>query len=352
MHPADKAVLRLAVGLGFAVLVAYGLALRLPFVSCVLAVVILCKPGPPMGIVKGFVAGFVVAGVLVAGVAMVPLLENFPVAGVALTAAILYALFFAGARKASPLTSILVIAFAVIPVAGVLEQALATELAMSLGAGLATGGLVSSLSHALFPDPPRAAAVPAAPAADLAAAQRIALQATIVILPVFLLALSNPAFYLAAIMKTTMLGQQAGAVKARAAGRELVGSTLLGAAVAAVVWGGLTLRPNLWMLMLWVMAAAFWLGRRLFRVKASGQPPSFWLNALMTMFIVLGPGIEDAQAGKDVYAASLARVSLFVAITLYAWAVVWLLGPATSSSPAPPSGPRPAYKSPGSGRRP
>ena len=155
--------------------------------------------------------------------------------------------------------------------------------------------------------------------------------------------MSNPAFYLAAIMKTTMLGQQASAMKAKEAGRELVGSTLLGAVVAAVAWGGLTLRPNLWMLILWVMAAAFWIGRRLFRVKASAQPPAFWLNALMTMFIVLGPGIEDAQVGKDVYAASLARVSLFVAITLYAWAVVWLLA-ATSSSPLPPSAPRPAHK--------
>ena len=67
MHPADKAVLRLAIGLGLAVLVAYGLALPLPFVSCVLAVVLLCKPGPPMPFVKGVVAGAVVAGLLVGG---------------------------------------------------------------------------------------------------------------------------------------------------------------------------------------------------------------------------------------------------------------------------------------------
>ncbi|MCG2595466.1 DUF2955 domain-containing protein [Ramlibacter sp. XY19] len=344
MHPGDKAVLRLAVGLGVAVLVAYGMALRLPFVSCALAVVILCKPGPPLGLAKGLVAGFLVAGMLVAGIVMVPLLEHFPVTGVALTAVVLYGLFFAGARKAGPLTMILVIAFTVIPVAGVLEQALATELAMSLGAGVATGGLVSGLSHALFPDPPRAGALPAPAGADAAGARRIALQATVVIVPVFLLALSNPAFYMAAIMKTVMLGQQASVLKARSAGRELVGSTLLGAVAGALVWGGLTLRPNLWMLMLWVVAAAFWMGRRLFRVKASGQAPSFWLNALVTMFIVLGPGIEDASAGKDVYAASLARVALFMAVTLYAWAVVWLLAPATSSSPVPPSGQRPAHR--------
>jgi hypothetical protein len=78
-------------------------------------------------------------------------------------------------------------------------------------------------------------------------------------------------------------------------------------------------------------------------VKPSSQAPSFWLNALTTTFIVLGPGMEDAAAGKDVYAASLSRVALFLALTLYAWAVVWLLAP-TSSSPVPPSGQRPAHK--------
>ena len=48
------------------------------------------------------------------------------------------------------------------------------------------------------------------------------------------------------------------------------------------------------------MAAAFWAGRRLFSVKATRWPPSFWLNAFVTMLILLGPAIEDAAVGKDV----------------------------------------------------
>jgi uncharacterized membrane protein len=121
------------------------------------------------------------------------------------------------------------------------------------------------------------------------------------------------------------VAQQAGATNVRSAGRELVGSTFVGALMAMVVWAGLTLRPNLWMLMLWVVAAALWAGTRLFRVKPTSEPPSFWVNALMTMFILLGPGIEDAAVGKDVYRASAIRVSLFVAVALYAWATVWAL---------------------------
>src|SRR5688572_8885746 len=321
MHRADKAVLRLGVGLGLAVLIAYGLALQLPFALCVVAVLLLCKPGPPLPFVKGAVFAAVIAALLAAGVLMVPLLEHYRVTGLVLTAALLYAVFFAGARSGSPLTIFVVIALTIIPVAGVLEQALAMALCQAFGVGLAIGALVSGFSHALFPDPPGPAPVPAPRAAvSPEAAGWSALQATLVVMPVFVVALTNPALYLAAIMKTVTVAQQAGATSARTAGREIVGSTLIGAIMAAVVWAGLTLRPNLWMLMLWIVAAALWAGSRLYRVKPTSEPPSFWVNALITMLILLGPGIEDAAVGNDVYKASAVRVSLFIAVALYAWA--------------------------------
>ena len=124
MHPADKAVLRLAIGMGLAVLIAYGLALPAPFVCCMMTVLMLCKPGPPLPFVKGVVVALIVGGLLAAGVLMVPILENYAVTGVLLTGVLLYAVYFAGARSGSPLTIILVVAFAAIPVAGVAEQAL------------------------------------------------------------------------------------------------------------------------------------------------------------------------------------------------------------------------------------
>jgi hypothetical protein len=48
MHRADKAVLRLGIGMGLSVLIAYGFGLQLPFVVPALSVVLLCKPGPPI----------------------------------------------------------------------------------------------------------------------------------------------------------------------------------------------------------------------------------------------------------------------------------------------------------------
>ena len=59
MTRGDKASLRLTIGLGLATLLAYGFALKLPFVVCVMAVLVLCKPGPPMPLVKGIVTALI-----------------------------------------------------------------------------------------------------------------------------------------------------------------------------------------------------------------------------------------------------------------------------------------------------
>ncbi|MGF6273775.1 hypothetical protein ABIB38_002153 [Massilia sp. UYP11] len=325
MERADKAVLRLAIGLALAVLLAYGLALPSPFVLCVVTVLMLSKPGPPIPLLKGMVVALLVAAVLAAGVLMVPLLEHYASVALVLTALLLYAVFLAGLRSGSPLAIIVVIALTVIPVAGVADQALALALGTAIALGLGVGVLVGSLSHALFPETADPAARPAPPAAAAHTARWRAAQATLVVMPVLVLALINPAFYLAAIIKAVMLGQQAGSTGARSAGRVLVGSTLAGAGMAALAWFGLAVLPTLWMLVLWMAAAAFWSGARIFGVTRSALPSSFWSNALVTMLILLGPAIEDSVVGKDVGHASLVRVSLFIALALYAWAIVWAL---------------------------
>ncbi len=237
-------------------------------------------------------------------------------------------MFFAGARSANPLTIFLVIAITFIPVAGVAEQALATgSQPWPLGWGSAPAFWSVAFSHAFFPDAPAPAQVAAPPAAvSPEAASWSALQATLVVMPVFVLALTNPAFYLAAIMKTVTLGQQAGATNAQSAGRELVGSTLMGALMAAVVWFGLIAAAEPVDADVMDGGCSALGGRQ--AISESGPrllPPSFWANALVTMLILLGPAIEDAAVGKDVYNASAVRVTLFVGVALYAWATVWAL---------------------------
>ena len=326
MAPADKAALRLTIGLGVAVLVAYGFALPMPFVVCVMAVIVLSKPGPPMPLAKGAATAALLAALLTLGVLMVPVLENYRLTGLLLTATILYAVFYKGLRTGNPVTMVLVMAFALIPVAGVADQALVGWLSLTIAVGVLTGGLVKSLSYALFPDAPSPVRKqPAARSVSHEAAAWIALRATVIVMPVFVLALTNPSLYLAAIMKTVTLGQQAGETTARSAGKELVGSTLMGALVGACVWLGLSLLPNLWMLTLWLMAAALWCGSAMFGARRSSFRPSFWSNALITALILLGPAIEDSANGKSVLQASAVRTSLFVAVAAYAWATVWAL---------------------------
>ena len=326
MHAADKAALRLTVGLGLAAFIAYGFALAVPYVVCVMAVLVLCKPGPPLPLIKAVVVALMFAGLVAAGVLMVPLLEHYAVAGVLLTAVLLFALFFVGQLRKQPLTTVLVLGFTLIPIAGVSEQALVSVLSVALAVGVLVGALVSAASNAVFPDPPRpAAAADTATAPDRDAARWIALRGTLIVMPVFVLALTDPSFYLAAIMKTVALGQQAGETHARTAGRELIGSTLMGALMALAAWLGLSLWPSLWMLMLWLMAAALWAGSALFAARRTRWRPSFWSNALITALILFGPAIEDSASGKSVIEGGVMRVSLFVGVALYAWATVWAL---------------------------
>ena len=326
MTRADKAALRVTIGLGMATLLAYGLALQAPFVVCVMATIVLCKPGPPLPLAKAAVLALVFCGLITAGLLMVPMLEQFSVTGLLLTATILFTLFYGGLRRAHPLTTVLLLAFALIPVAGVAEQALVGALSVAMGAGIVVGTLVNAVSYALFPDEPAAAGKSAGPPSiDHHTASWIALRGTLIVMPVFILALTNPPLYMAAIMKTVTLGQQASQTTARDAGKELVGSTLAGALLGTVVWLGLSLWPSLWMLALWLMAAALWCTSAMFGARRSRFAPSFWVNALLTALILLGPAIEDSSGGKSVLQASVVRTCLFIAVAFYAWATVWLL---------------------------
>ncbi len=73
------------------------------------------------------------------------------------------------------------------------------------------------------------------------------------------------------------------------------------------------------------MAAALWAGAGIYRIRVTRFPPAFWSSALTTMLILLGPAIEDSANGEGVVGTSLGRIALFVGVSLYAWAMVWIL---------------------------
>ena len=321
---ASRPVLRVCIGMGFALSVAYAMALSLPYVAVLVAAMILCKEEPPMPLLKACIAGLALMLVTGSGLLLVPLLENYAFAAVLLIGVALYVLFYLGTKTANPLLTLLVVAFTMIPVAGVLEQAAAIAVVKTLAAGVVLGAVSSAFAHVFLP-----AQVPMSPQkakpVNATASKWIALRGVAIVLPVLVLALQNPAMYMAAIMKTSALGQQASTLSAKEAGRELLGSTLMGALLAALVWAGLKLWPSLWMFTLWMMLATCWLAMRLYRVTPTRRPPSYWMNALITLLIFLGPAVEDSANGKDVFSAAVLRLCLFTGVALYAWAAIYVL---------------------------
>src|SRR5687767_8509202 len=141
MGNADKAVLRLGLGMGLSVAIAWGVALEAAFMAPVMTMTLLAKPGPPIPPVKGVVLGLVVAALLLTGVLTVPILEHYPVTGVLLTGALFYTVSYTSARKTNPLTLFMHVALVFIPVAGVAEQAASTVLARTTGVALIIGVL-------------------------------------------------------------------------------------------------------------------------------------------------------------------------------------------------------------------
>ncbi|WP_342057961.1 hypothetical protein [Aeromonas sp. OTU364] len=325
MHNADRAVLRIGTGIGLATGICYGLALPMPHLGVIMAWVVLCRPGEALGLKKGLAGGLLLLGIMAAGVLLVPLLTHYALAAVLLIALLLYLLMQQSMAGKGAAAMLLIMAITVIPVAGLIEQSLAIAIAQMMGLGILIGTLVNRMAHALFPPLPvtggAARPVPLPPEHP----ERLALRAVAIVLPVWLLALGNPAFYIPAVMKTVALAQQSTSLNARQAGQELVLSTLAGALLAFALWMGLSLWPSLLMLVLMLSLMTLWLARRLIRLVAGRFPPSFWSNAWITALILFGPAIEDSATGKDVWLAAAMRCGLYLVVAGYGWLCILLL---------------------------
>ncbi|MFM4860940.1 DUF2955 domain-containing protein [Aeromonas media] len=325
MHNADRAVLRIGTGIGLATGICYGLALPMPHLGVIMAWVVLCRPGEPLGLKKGLAGGILLLGIMASGVLLVPLLTHYALAAVLLVGLLLYLLMQQAMAGKGAAAMLLIMAITVIPVAGLIEQSLAIAIAQMMGVGILIGTLVNRMAHALFPPQPVAGAAARAAPPPPEHPERLALRAVAIVMPVWLLALGNPAFYIPAVMKTVTLAQQSTSLNAKQAGQELVLSTLAGALLAFALWMGLSLWPSLLMLVLMLTLMTLWLARRLVRLVAGRFPPSFWSNAWITALILFGPAIEDSATGKDVWLAAAMRCGLYLLVAGYGWLCILLL---------------------------
>lgn len=299
---------------------AYGMSMPLPYLAPLFTVLLATAPGPPMP-PKALLGLLLIAALsLTVGVLLVPLLTYYPAVAVLSVAVGLYFAMYltlnAGKRV---LGMFLTIGFTLVSVAGTVDYLLATTVITALLLAIATTVICLWVAYPLFPDLPTEATAPAETAEGAEASNWLAIRAALIVMPAYLLALTNPAQYLMTIMKSVSLGQQASALDARNAGHELIGSTFVGGVMAIAFWKLLSLAPTLWMFFLWMLLFSLFVGAKLYGFLRTRVAPSFWVNAMITMLILLGPAVEDSAGGKDAMQAFLVRFATFIGVTLYAW---------------------------------
>ncbi len=319
-----RRVFRLSLTVALSLAGGYALAMDVPFFAPLFAVMLGAAPKPPMGLKGLFGLAVFLSLTLGIGLLVAPLLAHYPASGLSLVAAgLFFSNYLALNLGKGPVGTLLAAGFTLISSAGVASFELAKSLieGMIMGAGLAM--LCQWVVYPLFPEDQLPAAAP--PPSPPSRSGWLALRATLIVYPAFLLGLANPGAYLPIVLKALTLGQQDSVTDARHAGRELLGSTLMGGVMAMVFWYALSAAPNLWMFSIWMLLFGIMISARLYGVFPSRYPPSFWLNVLVTMIILLGPAVADSATGKDVYTAFAVRMGLFIMVTVYAAAAVILL---------------------------
>lgn len=324
--PRAQRALRLASGSALCLAASYALGLPLPFVAPLFALFLFARLDRPLSPKAGLGLTLVVILTTGSGLLLIPLLRHAPFSGVLLVGLCLFLAFRHGLGGGNALlTTFLTVGLTMISAAGTTDFGLALLVIAALAQGLLLAVLVLPVGHWLFPEPAGARPPPTEPRLPAVEANWVALRAALVVLPAWLLALIDPAGYMAIILKAVGLGQQSCSATARDAARELIGSTLLGGLMAVLFWWALGLFVHLWMFFLWMLLFGLLVARRLYGLAPTRLSPGFWLNGLVTMLILLGLSVEDSANGKDVYGAFALRMGLFVAISLYAWLMVYLL---------------------------
>lgn len=324
MPLAAKRVFRLSLTVALSLAVAYGTAQTIPFIAPLFAFMLGAAPKPPMG-PKGLVGLILVLFIMLgSGLLLIPVLTYYP--GTALML-VLLGLFAANYLTLNlgkpPVGSLLTMGITLISALGLMGYGIAIAVIYALCTNIAVAVVCQWIVYPFFPEEGEPPAPPPPP--PPLQSSWLALRATLIVFPSYLLVLANPAAYAPIIMKSVALGQQTSHTDVRSAGRELVGSTMMAAGLAILMWFGLKLAPNLWMFFLWTLAFSLFVIARVYGVVESRFTPSFWQNALITLFILIGPAVEDTASGKDPYKASAVRIGLFIGVTLYAWVMLVFL---------------------------
>lgn len=325
MTPSEKRIFRLSFNIALSLFIAYAIRIDLPYLTPIFALILNVKPGPPIKI-KGLI-GIVLLVFLTTsiGLLLVTILDNYPFTGILVVAVGLFiANYFSINKKKGAVGSFLTIGLTLITAAGMASFYAAETVAESLIIGICIAIVCQNIVFLFFPEDTNSSAPPPTENSSSQLSTWIAFRATIIVLPAYFMALVNPSLYLSIIMKSVSLGQQETVLASQGVGKEILGSTFLGGFFAIIFWFALGIEVTLWMFFLWMLLFALFFACKLYGYIKTKYPPSFWINVVITMILLLGPAVADSANGKDVYKAFAVRMSLFIAVTLYAWLAFYL----------------------------
>ncbi len=320
-----RRVFRLSFTVALALVCGYALGLDVPFLAPIFALILTAPPGPPMPAKKLLVLVVAVMFILGLGLLLIRMLDYYPLSAVLIVICGIYLTSYMTVNLAKgPVAMFLTVSLTLISAVGTASWSAAVLLINAIAVGMVIAILCQWVIYPFFPEDGSLPAPPP-PVASTEQSNWIALRATAIITPVYLLTLTNPTAYAPIVMKAVSLGQQGSMVSVRDAGRELLGSTFLGGCFAILIWFALGMSTNLWMFLLWMLLFGVFYASRIYQVVPSRYPASYWTNVVVTTLILLGSAVQDSETGKDVYKAFAVRMGLFIAVTLYAWMAIYLL---------------------------
>jgi hypothetical protein len=300
------------------------IAWPLSFVAAVLTMFILALPLPAPGLKQG--VKFVVAllAPMLAGMWLLPFLDNARWAGIGLVALALFYSFYYTARGGSPvLGAFMTVGLTLVVTIGSVNPDILYLLIRGLGVCAAFAILFVWIAHALLPELPPDPALagqpkpPPPPRPEPAVAARNALRAMAIVFPLALLFLfmSASPSYTVVMIKVASMGQQASSDKSKEMGVSLLWSTLWGGLGAILGWQLMRVWPSLPIYVLLVALAGLVYGRWIFQGAALHPKFSMVSYAFLTMLVILGPAVLDTGTGAG--SAFWSRLLLFGLIAVY-----------------------------------
>ncbi len=319
-----RRVFRLAFTIALSLWLAYGSTISLPYLAPLFAFFLGLKPGPAMP-VKGLI-GLVLVTLLTLGIGLliIPILINYPVSAIFIVGLGLFFSSLITINKGKVLVgTFLTVGITLITLTGSVNYALAQTIIESLVIAMIIAVLCQWLVYPFFPeDNNDAAPATTPPAID---STWLAFRSTLIVLPAYCFALTNPLAYMPIMLKSVALSQQSSTIELRVAAKELIGSTFIGGILSILFWFLLDMVTELWAFSAWMLVFSCYLLCKFYQISKSSFSPSFWQNVFVTLLILLGPSVEDSASGKDVYAAFAVRFGLFLLVTLYAILAIYCL---------------------------